>query len=75
MAYAPAACLMHMSARKTSIVTMARSPRFPFRAAYYNDIFAGVVGCRIEPFEGTTKRLYVTVCAVLAPYRNRGIGA
>lgn len=48
------------------------------RAAYYHDIFVGVVACRLEPFpEGgpTAKRLYLMVLGVLAPYRSRGIGA
>lgn len=44
---------------------------------YYKDIFVGVVGCRLEPAEegGSGKRLYVAVLAVLAPYRDRGLGS
>jgi ribosomal protein S18 acetylase RimI-like enzyme len=45
---------------------------------YYKDIFVGVVGCRLEPAaegSGAGKRLYVMVLAVLAPYRDRGLGS
>ena len=51
----------------------------PFLAVpvYYKDIFVGVIGCRLEPppTGAVGKRLYVMVLAVLAPYRDRGLGA
>ena len=48
------------------------------KMVYYKDIFVGVVACRLEPQpEGAPagKRLYVMVLAVLAPYRDRGLGS
>lgn len=41
---------------------------------YYDDIFVGCIGCRVE-VEGPSKKLYIMVLGVLAPYRGRGIGA
>ena len=56
--------------------TALLAPRSRPCAAYYDDIFVGTVGCRVEPIDGTPhKRLYIAVLAVLAPYRDRGIGA
>lgn len=49
----------------------------PSAAAYYHDIFVGVVGGFLEPFPeagAAAKKLYLPVLAVLAPYRGRGIG-
>jgi hypothetical protein len=43
----------------------------PSFAAFYDDIF---VGCVCGLLEVGTKKLYIPVIAVLAPYRDRGIG-
>ena len=43
----------------------------PCYAAFYDDIFVGCVCGLLEP---ATSRLYIPVIAVLAPYRDRGIG-
>lgn len=45
----------------------------PMPAAFYDDIFVGCVACRVEG-EGSSKKLYMMILAVLAPYRSRGIG-
>ena len=47
------------------------------KMVYYKDIFVGVVACRLEPAPegGAGKQLYVMVLAVLAPYRDRGLGS
>ena len=42
-------------------------------AAYFDDIFVGCIGGRVEG-EGASKKLYIMVLAVLAPYRGRGVG-
>eukprot|EP00158_Paraphelidium_tribonemae_P010055 Partr_v1_DN30577_c0_g1_i1_m9598 putative acetyltransferase len=53
---------------------LIRTPQDFTKMAYYDDIFVGCVGCRLEG-EGNAKRLYIAVLAVLAPYRNRGVGS
>jgi ribosomal protein S18 acetylase RimI-like enzyme len=58
------------------------------RLVYYRDICVGVLGCRVEAGSGSAAgaegaaaaaaaapRVYMTVLAVLAPYRDRGIGS
>ena len=50
------------------------------KLVYYRDICVGVLGCRVEAAEGegaagAPPRIYLTVLAVLAPYRDRGIGS
>jgi GNAT superfamily N-acetyltransferase len=53
------------------------------RLVYYRDICVGVLGCRVEPgappaaagSAAAPPRVYMTVLAVLAPYRDRGIGS
>ena len=47
------------------------------KLAYYDDIFVGCILSRLEPLEAgsASKRLYIAIIAVLAPYRTRGIGA
>jgi ribosomal protein S18 acetylase RimI-like enzyme len=52
----------------------ARAPLAAPRAAYFDDIFVGCIGGRVEG-EGAAKKLYILVLAVLAPYRGRGVGS
>ena len=43
-------------------------------AAYFDDIFVGCIGGKVEGDAVTGKKLYITVLGVLAPYRSRGVG-
>lgn len=47
----------------------------PHAAAYFDDLFVGVIGCRPEMRPDGKQRLYVAVLAVLAPYRGLGVGS
>ncbi len=53
----------------------ASPPRTRARAAFYNDIFVGVVGCQVETAADGSKKLYIMALAVLAAYRGYGVGA
>lgn len=55
-------------------IVLVRPTPASARAAYFDDIFVGCIGCRVEG-EGAAKKLYIMVLAVLAPYRGRGVGA
>ena len=39
-------------------------------AAYHNDVLVGAIGCRLESAEEGSKRLYIILLGVLAPYRG-----
>lgn len=52
----------------------ASCPLPPQSAAYYEDMCVGCISCRLDD-DGTSKKLYVMLLAVLAPYRGRGIGS
>ena len=43
------------------------------KLAYYNDVVAGAVCCRIDKTK-TSKRLYIMTLGCLYPYRRLGIG-
>lgn len=57
--------------------TIQATPADLSKLAYYDDIFVGCILSRLEPLEpgSASKRLYIAIMAVLAPYRSRGIGA
>eukprot|EP00891_Asterochloris_glomerata_P009875 jgi/Astpho2/9875/fgenesh1_pm.00152_%23_1_t len=40
------------------------------RLAYHNDVLVGAIGCRLEASEEGSKRLYIILLGVLAPYRG-----